>query len=161
MRFMLCALALTIGISSVSRSEQREQDDIIATILHIHELDLQAHLQGDAADPESRLSDHIVVVSEGNITTESKEDMYQRFADYFQKAKHSAWEDIETPLIRVAPGGTMVWGAFNVRSKYVETSADGGPKAVEAVMSWLCTYEKQKGHWVMTSVATTYPSDKP
>src|SRR5579863_8219534 len=146
MRSILCVLVLAAGMAYASQSPQTDSADVIANILQIHELDRQAHLKGDAADIASRLGDQIVVVSEGNITTESKEKMYERFVSTFRRTRHTAWEDMEVPVVRVSRDGEMAWGAFNVRSRYVERAGDGKEKQVEAVMSWLCTYELKKGH---------------
>jgi len=159
MRAILSTLILALGIATTSNSQQAGAEDPTASILRIHELDRQAHLKGDAADIESRLSDQIVVISEGNITTETKEAMHKRFVDVFQKTEHSAWEDVERPVIRVSQDGTMAWAAFNVRSQYVEKQPDGKRKAVNATVSWLSVYEKREGHWVITAAATTYPSE--
>lgn len=159
MRAILSALIFSLGITATGYSQHSGPDDAIATILHMHELDRHAHLKGDAADIESRLDDQIVVVSEGNITTESKEAMYKRFVEVFQKTEHSAWEDVDRSVIKVSQDGTMAWAAFNVRSQYVERQPDGKRRAVDATISWLSTYEKREGHWLMTAAATTYPSE--
>ncbi|HEY0799916.1 MAG TPA: hypothetical protein VGD54_03670, partial [Steroidobacteraceae bacterium] len=87
----------------------------------------------------------------------TKQQMFKHFAHYFQIAKHSAWEDVTAPVVRVSQDGTTAWAAFNVRSQYVETQPDGTHKPVDTTMSWLSTYEKRQGQWVMTAVATTYP----
>jgi hypothetical protein len=67
MRATLSILIFALGIVGASQSHRVGPGDAEAAILHIHELDRQAHLKGDAADLESRLADSIVVVSEGNI----------------------------------------------------------------------------------------------
>jgi ketosteroid isomerase-like protein len=160
MRSILCAFVMLVGVVFASQSPIAIPKDATARILRMHELDREAHLRGDAEDIASRLSDRIVVVSEGNITTESKEKMHERFVTTFRRTKHSAWEDVETPVVRVSQDGTMAWGVFNVRSRYLETAADGKQKSVDVIMSWLCTYEIREGHWLMTGVATTYPTEE-
>lgn len=159
MRAILSALVFSVGIIATSYSEDSGPDDATAAILHMHELDRQAHLKGDAADIESRLDAQIVVVSEGNITTETKEAMYERLVEGFQKTEYSAWEDINRPVIKVSQDGTMAWAAFNVQSQYVEKQPGAKPRAVNAAISWLSTYDNRAGHWVMTGAATTYPSE--
>jgi len=159
MRPILSALALVIGIAVTRQSQNSSPDDAVAAILRGHELDRQGHLKGGATELQSRLDDHIVVVSEGNFTVETREAMYRRFVEGFQNVKYSTWDDIERPVIKVSQDGAMAWAAFNVRSRYLEKGPDGKNRAVDSTICWLSIYEKRDGSWVMTAVATTYPSN--
>lgn len=125
-------------------------------ILDIHELDRAAHLRGDATDLAARVATQYVSVTDGKITRETREGTREHFTAYFRSRKHTAWNDIEPPLIHISPDGNMAWAIYRVHSKFTETKAGGSPQPAEFVAAWTSTYEKVEGQWVMTSVTSTF-----
>jgi len=121
-----------------------------------HERDRQDHLHGDAADLASRLPAEYISVANGKLTHETREGTLKKFQEYFAGRKHRAWEDVEPPLVQVAPGGEMAWAIFRVRSQYTDVKPDGSKQDGEFVCAWTSTYEKRHGKWWMTSVTSTF-----
>lgn len=148
-------LVLLAGVGS-----NRASDDEKAAILEIHERDRTAHLEGDAAGIAARVAPEMLSVADGEIKRQTREDVRKQLADYFSVAKHTAWEDVEPPLVGLSPDGKMAWAVYRVHSKFVETTA-GGKKNSEFVAAWTSTYEKIDGRWLMTTVTSTFQPSAP
>ena|SRR5215472_6844717 len=131
-----------------------------AEILENHERDRQDHLRGDAADLASRLPAEYISVTNGKLTHETREATLKKFQEYFAGRKHRAWEDLEAPVVRVAPGGEMAWAIFRVRSRYRDVKPDGTQQDGEFICAWTSTYEKRDGQWWMTSVTSTFEPER-
>lgn len=134
--------------------------DGIAEILHSHEMDREDHLRGDATHLASRLPAEYISVAEGKLKHLTREDTLKQFQQYFAGRKHRAWEDLEPPVVQVAPSGDMAWAIFRVRSRYTDLQPDGSRQDGEFVCAWTSTYEKRDGQWWMTSVTSTFESQR-
>jgi ketosteroid isomerase-like protein len=153
--FVSCLL-VSLGASFNSSSTDKAR----AEILHVHELDRAAHLRGDAADLASRVARELIVVDQGKIARNTPADVQHRFEEYFLTAKHSAWEDLEPPIIQISSGDNMAWAIYRVRSQYIETKPDGTKESGDFVGAWTSTYERIDNRWLMTSVTSTFEPEK-
>jgi ketosteroid isomerase-like protein len=153
-RVLVAALPLLALFAS--NSPKTEPSGAVAEILRSHEMDREDHLRGDAAHLASRLPPEYISVADGKLKRETREATLKQFQDYFTGRKHRAWEDVEPPVVHVAPSGDMAWAIFRVRSRYTDTKPDGSRQDGEFVCAWTSTYEKSDGQWWMTSVTSTF-----
>jgi hypothetical protein len=154
MRVFILLAVSSLLISPIS--ERSVGPATASEILRIHELDRTAHLRGDATDLASRVAPQYVSVADGKITRETRDGTREHFSVYFGTRKHTAWNDVEPPVIHISPDGNMAWATYRVHSKFIETKSDSSQQPSEFVGAWTSTYERLKGLWLMTSVTSTF-----
>jgi len=118
--------------------------------------DRQAHLGLDAAAIADHVADTLVSVSDGRIDRQSRAEVEAFFRGYFRGATYEAWDDLEPPVIRIAPGGRMAWVIRRVHARRMQPGLGGDTLRREFVSAWTATYEKHGGRWWMTTVASTF-----
>ncbi len=155
MRSSLIVLTLVAALAVHPAPQTADVEKEKAEILRLHDLDRAAHLKGDAADLVSRLALDLISVAEGKIIRQTREENRKLFEEYFRGSKHTAWDDLEPPVVRVSPDGQMAWAIYRVHSRYEQTR-DSKKEVTEFVAAWMSAYEKRNGKWEMTAVASTF-----
>ncbi len=159
MRSNLIVVALAAALASAPAPQTADVEKEKAEILRLHDLDRAAHLKGDAADLVSRLAPELISVAEGKIIRQTRDENRKLFEEYFRGSKHTAWDDLEPPVVRVSPDGQMAWAVYRVHSRYEQTK-DGKKELTEFVAAWMSVYEKRNGRWEMTAVTSTFEPSK-
>lgn len=116
----------------------------------------QAHLRTDADLLVEHIAENLLSVDAGQVTPQSREEIRQMFASYFEGALYHAWEDLEPPVIRVSSDGSMAWVVRRVRVDREEPDGAGGRRRREFTSAYTSTFEKIDGEWWMTSVCSTF-----
>ena len=124
-----------------------------AEILALHETARQAHLKGDAALLTAGTADQLLLAENGNIRVQSKADVGQFFAGYFNRVRYREWSDVAPPVIRISPDGRLAWMAVAVQARYsrIDKPAES-EKGFKS--SWIATYERDGCAWRMTGIAS-------
>ena len=118
-----------------------------------HEDQRRAHLDGDAELLARGTADTMAVVSNGNVSVQSREGILTFFTGYFGRVRYLEWSDSEPPVVHVSPDGRMGWMAVKVRARYVERAKpEAGEKTFRS--SWIATYERVGCAWKMTGNAS-------
>ena len=156
MRIILTVAALIAALATAPTPQTVDLEKEKGEILRLHELDRAAHLNDSAADLVSRLAPELLSVAEGKIIRQSREENRKLFEEYFRGSKHTAWDDLEPPIIRISPDGQMAWAIYRVHSRYEQTKGDGKKEVTEFVAAWMSAYEKRNGRWEMTAVTSTF-----
>jgi hypothetical protein len=126
-----------------------------AALLRLHEQHREAHVSRQAQVLTATFADTFYSISRGRVSTPSRETSQQRFQSYFDRSTFQAWDDLAPPVIRISPDGRM---AYVIVQKHVSlTSPDSGGAAREEQTdyAWLETWEKQRGEWRLTALAST------
>lgn len=147
------------GAVSASPGETAAQTAGKAELLALHSADREAHFKHDVPRLTARMAPQIVDIRDGQINRVSREEVRQKFAEYFKHAEFSKWDDLEPPVVWVAPDGMSGWMAMRVRIAYTEMT-DAGKKARDEVCAWMSAYEKRDGKWIMTAVTSTFGPEK-
>jgi len=129
-------------------------DPDVAALLELHARDRQAHLTGDADLLTSGMADHIWEASRGQLTRLPRDDVRERFAAYFATVSYSVWDDLVQPHVAVSADRSAAWMAIHIEAKVAPR--DGGdvmPRGFDS--SWIATYEKQDGKWLMVAIASS------
>ena len=118
-----------------------------------HEAARRAHLAGDAELMAPGTADRIVVVSNGEVSVRSRDELIGFFKGYFARVKYLEWSDSAPPVINVSEDGRTGWMAVKVRARYVEP---GKPEIAEKAFksSWIATFERIGCEWKMTGNAS-------
>ncbi len=124
-------------------------------ILALHQQDRRAHLAGDAELLAAGMADYIWEASRGRLTRLARGDVRERFAAYFSGVRYSVWDDLVQPHVAVSSDGSSAWMAVHIEAALSprDESADGPQRTFES--SWIATYEKQHGGWVMIGISSS------
>ncbi len=121
-------------------------------VLRVQQQQREAHLQRDAEAMVATMADDFVSINNGSISRPTRAQRLERFRDYFSSVRFLEWADVSEPHLQLSADGTMAWVAVHKRVRLVSL-ADG--KESTTVFAWMSTYEKRKGRWVQTAVAST------
>ena len=124
-----------------------------AEIIAGHETARRAHLEGNVDLMAPRMSDRMLIVSNGDVAARSKDETVSFFKGYFGRVKYLEWSDAEPPQVHVSPDGQMGWMAVKVRARYLDrTKPEAGEKRFKS--SWIATYQRVGCAWMMTGNAS-------
>jgi hypothetical protein len=134
-------------------------DQARGQILALHDQDRRAHLEGDADLLVSGMADYIWEASRGRLNRLARTDVRDRFAAYFNGVRYTVWDDLVQPHVAVAADGSTAWLAVHIeaalspRDESGQTADNGPQRTFES--SWIATYEKQHGTWLMVGISSS------
>lgn len=144
---MLILVSLSSAQPAVARCTTGEE--AVAELRAAHEADRRAHLEGNVELMTPGMADQMILVSEGNLSVNPKDETKSFFKGYFGRVKYLEWSDAEPPVINVSPDGQMGWMAVKVRARYLDRAKpEAGEKAFKS--SWIATYQRVGCQWKMT-----------
>ena len=76
-------------------------------------------------------------VRDGRVSRMSRDDVRNRFLEYFKQSQFSAWDDIDPPIVHASPDGQTGWMIVRVRIAYAETDAAGKRVNQNSVGGWM------------------------
>jgi hypothetical protein len=138
----------SFGQSAAQKNGERE-------LLALHQADRRAHFEHDIQELLAGVGGELLDVRDGTINHLSREDVRKQFAEYFQRAHFTAWNDLEPPIVQVSGDGSMGWMIVHVRITYTEKDSSGKSVVHDETMAWMSAYEKRDGKWTMTAVTST------
>jgi ketosteroid isomerase-like protein len=151
------AFALLAGCSGAEEPGRAQDRAALEAIL---EAQRSAHLELDADRLVERIADELVSVDNGVITVQSRDQVREMFASYFEGATYFAWEDLEPPLTKISADGSLAWVVRRVGVDREEPDGAGGRRRRKFVSAYTSTFEKSDGQWWMTTVTSTFvPSE--
>ena len=147
------ALLTSLNIAAQQSQTQREAE---TEFLSLHKEERRAHFDHDVQALLAHVAPELLNVRAGRVNRMSREDVRARFLEYFKRAQFSAWDDIDSPIVRVSSDGKMGWIIVRVRIAYTETDTSGKKTRQDSVGAWMSPYEKLDGNWMMTAVTSTF-----
>ncbi len=131
--------------------------DIAKELITLGELQKQeqaAHLQEEPALLVNLLSDTLVQIKNGQVTSFTKDQMTSRFMQYFDAVEFIKWEDSQPPVYSISDDATM---AHVLIRKHVEVSieTDSMPSREITDFAWTELWKKKDGRWKLYMVTTT------
>ena len=119
-----------------------------------------AHLELDADRLVQHVAERLISIDRGAITVQSRDQVREMFASYFEGASYFAWDDLEPPLIKISSDGSMAWVVRRVEADREEPDGAGGRRRRQFISAFASTFEKLNGEWRMTTVTSTFvPSE--
>ncbi|WP_284349109.1 nuclear transport factor 2 family protein [Roseisolibacter agri] len=155
-------LAALLGGCASAATRRTPADDAAdrAALLRLHAEQRTAHLERRAALIVGSQADTMLSVSNGRVSTATRERTRASFQSYFDASTFQAWDDVAPPRIRISPDGRMAYVIVEKRVHVTSASPTGGAPVVERLRyAWLSVYEKQGGEWRMTAIASTERPD--
>lgn len=101
------------------------------------------------------MADHVWEASRGGLNRLSRADMRERFRAYFESVRYSVWDDLEPPHVVVSADGTGGWMAVAIEARLGGVGPDVAAQERAFESSWIATYEKVDGRWLMTAIASS------
>ncbi len=147
---------LPVGTGVPETSDNHAQKQAVAELLALHREERRAHFEHDVKFLLAHVAPQLLDVRDGRVNRMSRDDVRDKFVEYFKNAQFSAWDDVEPPIVRVSADGTIGWMIVRVRIAYTETFAAGKTTNENSVGAWMSSYEKQNGTWIMTAVTSTF-----
>lgn len=156
MRKFYCLTILTlINCISTDYSLVLENTGDKAEIKRMQEVQRKAHFSHDAGLLVSMFSQDFTNVSGGKIERLTQEQGYNRFQPYFDQSTFMEWDNLAEPITRVSKDGTMAYSIVHKRVGLKAKDENGVERQHLTTYAWIETYEKQKGKWKLTAVAST------
>ncbi|MBX3244481.1 MAG: DUF4440 domain-containing protein [Acidobacteria bacterium] len=139
--------------STATEAQVRKKD--MAELLRLHEQQKTAHLTNNAELFIEMFAEHFMQLQRGNAAERGKADSLERFRTYFANYKFLEWEDIKPPVIKISKDGTMATKIVQKRVRGTYTYEDGKVEDDHTIFAWLEVWEKIKGKWKVTAIAST------
>jgi ketosteroid isomerase-like protein len=153
----ILAFALLAGCSGAEEPGGSQNRAALEAIL---EAQRSAHLELDADRLVEQIADELVSIDSGVITVQTRAEVREMFASYFEGATYFAWEDLEPPLMKISADGSLAWVVRRVGVDREEPDGSGGHRRRQFVSAYTSTFEKSDGEWRMTTVTSTFaPSE--
>jgi ketosteroid isomerase-like protein len=121
----------------------------------LHQADRRAHLSHDVKALVAHAAESLIDVRDGKVQRLTREQIRERFAEYFRRANFIAWDDVEPAIVRASPDGRLGWMIVRVHIAYDEKLPSRKVRRTDSVLAWMAAYEKRNGEWIMTAVTTT------
>jgi len=101
------------------------------------------------------MADHVWEASRGRLSRLSQAELRDRFAAYFGRVRYTVWEDLEPVHVALSEDGQSGWMAVAIEARLTADGADGQVQERAFESSWIATYAKVDGRWLMTGIASS------
>jgi hypothetical protein len=147
---------LPIAAVAPKPSNNHPQKEGEADLLALHREERKAHFDHNVKFLLAHVAPQLLDVRDGRVNRMSRDDVRDKFVEYFKNTQFSAWDDVEPPIVCVSADGNMGWMIVRVRIAYTETEESGKTTSENTVGAWMSSYERQNGTWIMTAVTSTF-----
>ena len=142
-------LLIACGKTAVNEAEER------AEILKIHNLQKKYHFEKMTKEFVDQMSDNLISVNRGLISTSSKDENIARFNSYFNSVTFEKWDDISPPTIRFSDDLSLAYTVVN-KDVIVSYTNDNNEKIKERTeFSWVSIYKKYSEGWKIDCITST------
>ena len=145
-------VAITVGYGALfgCAAVPVDREDYRTELLAVHEAFLEAHRQNDWGYFRDFADNTVYGLRDGAITTQTPDQMGDRFAGYLSAAQFTRYEDLTTPVVFVSDDGTLGWVMAQVR---IEGSLGEG--RLDSTWSWVTLLKRVDGAWKLVGSAST------
>ncbi len=130
----------------------REREALLA----VYELEKRAHINTNVPQLLENSGEQLITVSNGKISTRSREDSEQFFNGYFKDATYQEYNDLQPPIVRVSTDGSMGWIVSRLRARRTQIIEEGQVSEREFVYAGIMLYEKRNGKWIRVANVSTF-----
>ena len=136
------------------------QSEATNELLRLHHAARASHFTRNARSMVASFADDFVDVRNGRVNRPGRDASLGRLQNYFNNSTFIEWDDITPPVIRVSDDGTMGSVVVHKRVRLKAKRPDGTEREETEVFAWLAVYQKVKGEWKLTTVASTNTPDE-
>lgn len=117
-------------------------------LIRLHRVFMDEHWFGQTAAMQAIRADSVLIVSDGDIHRLLGEQFDASMARIVASRKHSRYDDLVRPAVKISADGTLGWVVAQVSAQGVRLDATGSPSGgLEFVSAWIELYEKIDGRW--------------
>ena len=102
----------------------------------------------------ANMADYVWEASRGRLNRISRAEIRDRFAAYFESVRYAVWQDLQPPHVSVGADGTSAWMAVEIEAR-MTAAVEGRKQEVRFESSWISTYEKVDGQWLMAGISSS------
>ena len=140
-----------IFVLLVSCGHKTELLDEKNKLLAINEEQRTAHMTNDAQMLVRSMADSLISVDSGNISINSKEQVQNRFKNYFSMVKYVEWDDLSEPFIQISNDGSLA--TMSVKKRTITLDNSGIPDTT--IFAWTSAFKRIGDDWKMFSITST------
>lgn len=151
--FFFCAIFIVFISACTTKSTTDTAQEIQALAL-LQKQEQDAHLQEQPALLVNMLHDTLLQVKNGVVTYYTKDQMTERFINYFESVEFFKWEDTEPPVYTFSDDASMA--SILIRKQVILNDVTGAePVRDTTQFAWTELWRKKDGRWKLYQVATT------
>ena len=140
-----------IFVLLVSCGHKTELLDEKNKLLAINEEQRTAHMTNDAQMLVRSMADSLISVDSGNISINSKEQVQNRFKNYFSMVKYVEWDDLSEPFIQISNDGSLA--TMSVKKRTITLDNSGIPDTT--IFAGTSAFKRIGDDWKMFSITST------
>jgi hypothetical protein len=129
-------------------------DKEIQTLSILQKQEQVAHLTNDALLLDGIFNDTVCQVKNGEISYFAKEQMEERFSNYFNNVAFLKWEDLNDPIYTLSEDGTLAHILINKRVELTE-KLDTTGFVHKTDFAWSELWKKKAGEWKLYTITST------
>ena len=130
-----------------------KQKDLVI-LAKYHQQEQTAHLTKNVALFVEIMSDTVTHVQKGAVKKLTKQQMQERFSQYFSMVEFIKWEDTAPPVYYIADDGSMASVLVQKRVE-LKVKSDSTGAIEKTDFAWTELWRKERGQWRMhTNIST-------
>jgi len=130
----------------------------LEALAQLQQQERRAHLEEQPALIVNMLADTLIQVKNGKVERFTKDQMTERFIQYFDAVEFIKWEDAQPPLYSVSPDGTMA--SILIQKLVIVATTDNSVSSRDTThFAWTELWRKSQEHWKLYQVTTTDDMD--
>ena len=150
MRILTVAFAL--AFLTTGCVQQENQNDV-AILMGFLQQEQTAHLTKNVPLFLEMLHDTVCQIKNGKVTYQTKTEMAERIARYFNMVEFIKWEDSHPPVLTLSGDRTL---AHILIQKRVELTVKDSVSTLEKTdFAWTELWKKKDGRWKLYTVTST------
>lgn len=123
-------------------------------ILELHEKQRDFHFNKMHTNLVAQMSDSFISVNRGKLSFPTKNEMEERFGNYFNTVEFEKWDDVTEPLIILSEDGSLA-NVFVDKEVVVTYTKDNQTMEETTRFAWIAVYMKLDDEWKLHAMAST------
>ena len=151
-------LAFMIGILGCRTGNDGDLTRDLEALAQLQQQERRAHLEEQPALIVNMLADTLIQVKNGKVDRFTKDQMTERFIEYFDAVEFIKWEDAQPPLYSVSPDGNMA--SILIQKLVIVATTDNSVSSRDTTrFAWTELWRKNQERWKLYQVTTTDDMD--
>ena len=128
-------------------------------LLALHRGVMDDHFFERYKDLKTSRADSLVIVNRGRVDVVSSHSFDKRFESILSTRKHSRYDDLIRPIVRISRDGTLAWVIVQVKVEGIIDGIDNETDDFDFISAWVELYEKKDDQWRMVGNVSNFAED--